>query len=137
MTGPLPRHIETAVAMGFAVDEVIDWPSGYVAGEVEHHDQWTWSQPYLRYAELLATRSVLGSVVTAHVEHWLRALSLIDDHASALIISSGGSIEPVLVAVMPDSAHESWGDALRHLEGATLTHDGTAFVDIEFHRSQI
>jgi hypothetical protein len=54
-----------------------------------------------------------------------------------LIISSGGSIEPVLVAVMPDSAHESWGDALRHLEGATLTHDGTAFVDIEFHRSQI
>ncbi|MGP3969456.1 hypothetical protein [Streptomyces sp. 6N223] len=29
-------------------------PSGYVPGEVGHHDQWAWPQPYVRYAELIA-----------------------------------------------------------------------------------
>src|SRR4051794_1373355 len=40
LTGTLPRTLETAVAMGYAVDGTVDVPSGYVPGEVDHHDQW-------------------------------------------------------------------------------------------------
>jgi hypothetical protein len=29
-----PRAVETAVAMGFAVDDTVELPSGYVPGEV-------------------------------------------------------------------------------------------------------
>jgi broad specificity phosphatase PhoE len=34
-----PRAVETAVAMGFAVDDTVELPSGYVPGEVDHHQQ--------------------------------------------------------------------------------------------------
>jgi hypothetical protein len=37
--GDQPRHLETAVALGCAVDEQVAWPSGYIDGVVEHHDQ--------------------------------------------------------------------------------------------------
>jgi hypothetical protein len=39
VTSASPRAVETAVAMGFAVDDMVELPSGYVPGEVEHHDQ--------------------------------------------------------------------------------------------------
>jgi hypothetical protein len=41
-----PRAVETAVAMGFAVDDTMELPSGYVRGEVGHHEQWRWPRPY-------------------------------------------------------------------------------------------
>jgi hypothetical protein len=28
--------------MGFAVDDTMELPSGYVPGDVEHHQQWRW-----------------------------------------------------------------------------------------------
>jgi hypothetical protein len=53
VTSASPRAIETAVAMGFAVDDALELPSGYVPGEVDHHEQWEWPHPYQTYAELL------------------------------------------------------------------------------------
>jgi hypothetical protein len=44
--GDTPLHLETALALGCAVDEQVSWPSGYVAGEVDHHDQWSWPTPF-------------------------------------------------------------------------------------------
>jgi hypothetical protein len=38
--------METALALGLAVDEQVSWPSGYVEGEVAHHDQWSWPKPF-------------------------------------------------------------------------------------------
>jgi hypothetical protein len=61
-------------------------------------------------------------------------MSMVPDGESALIISSGGSIEPVLVAAVSRAAHAEWGPALHHLEGATLAFDGAEFVDISLHR---
>jgi broad specificity phosphatase PhoE len=40
VTSASPRAVETAIAMGFAVDDTLELPSGYVPGEVDHHDQW-------------------------------------------------------------------------------------------------
>lgn len=134
MTGPDRRHIETAIAMGYAVDEMVSWPSGYVNGVVEHHDQWRWQYPFQRYAELLRTSVELREVAYTHLRHWLRALDQVDDGATALIVSSGGSIEPVLVAAHPDGRHAEWGTALHHLEGATLTFDGDRCILVRIQR---
>jgi broad specificity phosphatase PhoE len=134
LSGPDRRHIETAIAMGYAVDEAVDWPSGYVSGVVEHHDQWQWDQPYARYARFVESSPELRSVVDQHLRHWRRGLSHVDDGESALVISSGGSIEPVLVAAVPGGDHEAWGPALHHLEGATLSFDGKEFTGITMHR---
>jgi hypothetical protein len=35
LTSTSPRAIETAIAMGLAVDETVELPSGYVPGEVD------------------------------------------------------------------------------------------------------
>jgi hypothetical protein len=40
LTSASPRAIETAIAMGLAVDDTVQMPSGYVPGEVEFHQQW-------------------------------------------------------------------------------------------------
>ena len=58
VTSAAPRAIETALAMGYGVDETVDLPSGYLPGQLAHHDQWHWPQPYRRYAELLALARV-------------------------------------------------------------------------------
>ncbi len=132
--GDQPRHVETALALGFAVDEQVPWPSGYVAGEVQHHDQWSWDQPFVRYAELLATGRGLAAVAQVHLGHWLRILEHIPDGGSGLVVSSGGSIEPVLVAALPSARHGDWGGPLHQLEGAALTWDGSEFVGIRLLR---
>jgi hypothetical protein len=46
VTSVSPRAIETALAMGLAVDDTVELPSGYVSGEVERHQQWNWPRPY-------------------------------------------------------------------------------------------
>ncbi|QDP98938.1 hypothetical protein FOE78_19115 [Microlunatus elymi] len=123
LTGPDRRHIETAVAMGYAVDEIVDWPSGYVEGVVEHHDQWRWDQPFVRYQELLQTSSALREVSEIHLGHWRRALDQVREGEAALVVASGGSIEPVLVAAVAAGDLGGWGSAFHQLDGATLTFD--------------
>ncbi len=71
-----PRHLETALSMGFAVDEQSAWPSGYVVGEVEHHDQWRWEQPFVHYAALTSDRSgLLADVAAEHSRSGSASLS--------------------------------------------------------------
>ena len=64
VTNASPRAIETAVAMGLAVDDTVELPSGYVPGEVDHHDQWRWPHPYRTYAELLGRGGGPAAVTT-------------------------------------------------------------------------
>jgi broad specificity phosphatase PhoE len=129
-----PRAVETAVAMGYAVDDAVDMPSGYVAGEVDHHDQWRWPQPYARYAELIGDGGGLAKVAQLHRDLWIGAVESVPDRCGALVVSHGGSIEPALVSCLPTADHRSWGAAFRHCDGARLTfHDGH-FTAIEFRR---
>lgn len=132
--GDQPRHFETALALGCAVDERVEWPCGYVEGVVAHHDQWAWPRPFERYASLLRDRTALGPVVDAHLTHWHRMLGGVSDNGSVLVVSSGGSIEPVIVAALPEADHASWGAALHQLEGAHLMWDGERFTSIHFIR---
>ncbi|MFJ3404637.1 histidine phosphatase family protein [Promicromonospora sp. NPDC090134] len=134
--GDLPRHLETAIALGFAVDEQVAWPSGYVEGEVDHHDQWTWDQPFVRYAALLAAGRGLHDVAQEHLTHWRRVLDAVPEGGAALIVSSGGSIEPVLVAAFPGADHAAWGGPLHQLEGATIEVEDGRFTGITVRRGR-
>jgi hypothetical protein len=71
VTSASPRAIETAVAMGFAVDDTVERPSGYVPGEVDHHDQWRWPRPYRSYAELIGRGGGLAAVAQTHRRIWM------------------------------------------------------------------
>jgi broad specificity phosphatase PhoE len=109
VTSASPRAVETAIAMGFAVDDTLELPSGYVPGEVDHHDQWGWPRPYRQYAELLGRGGGLASAAEAHRRSWTSLVEAVPDGAAALVVGHGGGIEPGLVVCLPEVDHESWG----------------------------
>jgi len=135
LTSTSPRAIETAIAMGLAVDDTVGLPSGYVPGEVEFHQQWTWPQPYVRYAELITRGGGLASVAQAHRAVWTRVVEQVDEGAVALFVGHGGGIEPALVACLPDADHQRWDGLLGHCDGARLGFADGGFVDVEFRRA--
>jgi broad specificity phosphatase PhoE len=135
VTSASPRAIETAVAMGFAVDGTMELPSGYVPGEVEHHDQWRWPRPYRTYAELLGRGGRLAAVAQAHQAAWTRAVQAVPEGAAALVVCHGGGIEPGLVACLPDADHGSWGAPFSHCDGARLGFEDGRFVSVQFRRA--
>jgi len=135
LTSAAPRAIETAIAMGVAVDDTVDLPSGYVPGEVGFHEQWTWAQPWVRYAELVGRGGGLAAATQAHQAAWTRAVAAVADDATALVVSHGGAIEPTLVACLPQADHKQWGALLGHCDGARLGFADGAFVDLRFRRA--
>jgi broad specificity phosphatase PhoE len=135
VTSASPRAIETAIAMGFAVDNTVEFPSGYVPGEVEHHDQWHWPRPYRTYAELLGRSHGLASVAEAHRRIWTAVVEAVPDGAAALVIAHGGGIEPGLVACLPDADHDTWGGPFGHCDGARLGFDQGRFTEIQIRRA--
>jgi hypothetical protein len=88
LTSAAPRAIETAIAMGVAVDDTVDLPSGYVPGEVGFHEQWTWAQPWVRYAELGGRGGGLAAATRAHQAAWTRVVAAVADDATALVVST-------------------------------------------------
>jgi broad specificity phosphatase PhoE len=134
-TSASPRAIETALAMGFAVDETVELPSGYLPGEIGHHDQWRWPRPYRTYAELIGRLGGLAAVAEAHRGVWTRVVEAVPDGAAALVICHGGGIEPGLVACLPDADHDSWGAPFAHCDGARLGFDDGRFISVQLHRA--
>ncbi|WP_211588565.1 histidine phosphatase family protein [Allorhizocola rhizosphaerae] len=135
VTSASPRAIETAVAMGYAVDDAIEMPSGYVSGEVAHHEQWSWSQPYVRYAELIKSGGGLAAVAQAHRAMWTDAVESVPDGTGVLVISHGGCIEPALVFCLPEADHASWGAPFGHCDGARLDFDNGRFTNVRLCRA--
>lgn len=84
------------------------------------------------YAELLAESSGVADVPQVHLAHWQRILTNLPDGGTALVISSSGSIEPVLVGALSRAEHSMWAGAFCQLEGASLTWDGGAFTSVHF-----
>ena len=121
------------MAIGLAVDDTVELPSGYVPGEVDHHQQWRWPRPYRTYAELLGRRSGLAAVAEAHRCSWTSVVEACPT-APPLVVGHGGGIEPGLVACLPDADHQSWGAPFSHCDGARLGFHGGRFVGVQFHR---
>lgn len=134
VTSAVPRAMETAIAMGCSVDEAVHLPSGYVSGEVAHHEQWSWPRPYVRYAEMLGHASGLAAVTRVHEAVWAETVNAVPEGATALVVCHGGAIEPTLVTCLPNAAHASWGGPFAHCDGARLGFHGGRFVTIRFRR---
>lgn len=132
---PARRTMETAIAMGFAVDAVLELRCGYVPGQFEHHAQWGWREPYVRLAELLRAGGRLAETAAADAVRWRELMAELPPGGRALLLSHGGSIEAVVVACLPDADHASWGSAISHCDGFILHEHGGAFVEAELRRA--
>ncbi|MEU8322317.1 histidine phosphatase family protein [Nonomuraea sp. NPDC048881] len=135
VTSSSPRAVETAVAMGFAVDDTMEMPSGYVPGEIARHAQWGWTEPYRRLAEIIREGREAATVAETHRAIWADTVRDVAEGCSALLVGHGGAIELALAACFPDASHDSWGTSFAHCDGARLGFDDGRFVSIEFHRA--
>jgi broad specificity phosphatase PhoE len=134
---PAPRSVETALAMGYAVDEVWDMDGGLLDAayaELPFHAHWDLPEPWQRYAELVTAGGPLAALAHRQVDLWRRAAHRVAEGDCALVISHGGLIEPGLVATLPECDRTGWGPPFRHGEGARLAFCDGRFTAIEIRR---
>ena len=126
----VPRTVETAIAMGFAVDDTMDMGGdawGRAQAQLGDHTHWAWPQPFVRYAEIIAGGGPVSALAERQRQLWSAVTDRIGDGESALVISHGGLIELGCVAAVRGGDYAAWGTAFGHCEGILLAHDGRIF----------
>lgn len=134
VTSTLPRAFETAIAMGFAVDEQVKLMSTYgaeVEGEVP------WPQSFDAYARAVKRRRGAAQWYASQLAAYYSELAnSLAEVCAALVINHGGIVEMGVTASFPDADYESWGEAVYYCEGARLYWDDGKFVNAELLRIQ-
>jgi hypothetical protein len=137
-TSVVPRARETAIAMGFAVDEelvpLIDDLS--VAPEFEASRWWEASQPFAALAHVFRAGGHAHLFGSALAALWRDLLMVLPEGGAALMIGHSGQVELGLVASFPDADHAAWGAPLACCEGARLVFEGEPprFTGLSFLR---
>jgi broad specificity phosphatase PhoE len=134
LTSLVPRTLETAIAMGYAVDDqrhvLGDIPSAAIE-ELGHHDCWTWAEPFVQFARLAASGSATARLGCRQREAWIAALESVPPDSRVLIVSHGRIIEAGLVACIPDGDVAAWGRPFAHCEGVRMTYDQGRFASMQ------
>ncbi len=131
ITSQLPRAFQTAVAMGFQVDEQVELLNTY-GDSVEAEIPWPasfdeYSAPLLRngapkrYAQRLA-------------EYYTHLAESLPEGDAALVITHGGVVEIGAVVCFPDADHAAWGNYIECCEGVRMFWEEGKFVSLEILR---
>lgn len=131
ITSPVPRALETAIAMGFAVDEQIE-ALAHMDDAVD--EEIRWPVPFGEISRVMG-RGGAAAKFGRKLARLLREIARsLPDGGKALIISHGGIVEAAAIACLPDADHGAWGEHLGYCEGVRLFFDGERFVRGEILR---
>ena len=131
ITSTLPRAFETAIAMGFAVDEQIELMSTY-GNDIEREAPWPLS--CAGYAEVVRKGGAAARYADQLVVVYTKLANYLADGRAALVINHGGVAELGAVACLPNADHFAWGSHFEPCEGIRLFWDDGKFVDGEILR---
>jgi len=131
VTSTLPRAFETAIAMGFAVDEQNELMSTY-GSAVEREAPWPLS--CAGYAEVINKGGAAAYYANQLAAAYTKLASYLADGRKALVINHGGVAEMGAVACLPDADHFAWGSNFEYCEGIRLIWQNGKFVDGEILR---
>lgn len=132
ITSHIPRAYETAIALGFAVDEQAEALGMMIEG-VEA-EVGAWDAGFGAFGAAVQ-RGGLAAQLAAALSGFFRSAAIsLAPGESALLITHGGMIEAGAVQCLPDADHASWGRFCDYCEGVRLAFDGERFVDIEILR---
>ena len=124
-TSMLPRALETAIAMGFAVSEQSELMNTY-GGAVEREAPWP--MPFYHYAEIVHQDGAASQYAHTLMDYYQSILERVFQGGSALVINHGGVVELGTVACLPETDFSPWGDAVDYCEGARLFWDDGRFT---------
>lgn len=132
----LPRARETAIAMGFAVDQFVVTQLAdeelYAGEDAAGRDGRRWDQAERplqalaqRVAEQRAGQGPLYRLATLMCGLWRDLMTPYGNGAErVLLISHSGDLEFGLVGALPEADHGMWGGTFAPLEGALLEFSG-------------
>lgn len=131
VTSTIPRAFETAIAMGYAVDEQIE-QLGLMTEAVTATTKWNAGFTAWRLA---AQSSPIVARYTQVMADVLRAIvRTLPDEGRALIISHGGIVEASVVGCVPVSTSFADDAACGYCEGARLVFNGEVVSRFEILR---
>jgi len=129
ITSSLPRAYETAIAMGYAVDEQLE-------AFADMSSAIPWSAD--GNIEPIANAVRHNPAATEYVQQQLEILQAITqalpNNGTALVISHGGIVESHAIALAPEANHASWGKTFSYCEGARLWFEDERCVRVEILR---
>lgn len=131
ITSSLHRAYETAIAMGFAVNDQLEELSTLGRG-VEN--EVAWDAGFAAFASACKRTGATSAFVDQQVALWRMIVESVTDGGSALLITHGGIVEAGSVGCLPDADHSAWGPAVSYCEGVRLSFDGERFVAAEILR---
>ncbi|MEW6736771.1 MAG: histidine phosphatase family protein [Acidobacteriota bacterium] len=140
LTSHIPRTLETAIAMGFAVDnqlEILGNIPMEVWDEIGHQERWAWDKPFLVFASFVSQGGPTALLGRQQKEVWIEALESVPDNGSVLIISHGRIIESGLVTCFPDAEFATWGAPFQHGEGVRIEYVKACFTQVHFQRNTL
>jgi len=128
VTSMQPRAFETAIAMGFAVDEQAELMNPY-GSAVEKEAPWP--QPFYNYSEIIKQEGAAARYSNKLAKYYTGVMEFISEGRSALVINHGGVVELSVVGCLPDADFSTWGDSADYCEGARL------YWDDKFIRAEV
>ena len=131
VTSTLERAFETAIAMGFAVDEQVELLAQMGEGVDAEVD---WSAGFAAFAAAIARGGATARFAAELAALWREIVSALPDGGRALVISHGGIVEAGAIGCLPGADHASWGRGLDYCEGVRLGFDGEQFASVEILR---
>lgn len=118
VSSEIPRAIETARAMGFAVNHQIP-ELGILPEEIFSAVAWPTSIENI--SKTVNNNEACSLFAGEQASHWYSVLDELSEHQSALIVTHGGIIELGAIGFAPDANHAAWGDAIGYCEGFRFT----------------
>lgn len=136
VTSPAPRCIETAIAMGFAPDELYEPVQEQMkkkhVREVEA--LLPFDTGFTQRAKIMKVQKSTRKYARALVAQWTALAQRIADGECALVITHGGYIDDSAVACLPNANHRKWGKNFAQCEGIRLSFDKDQFFSGELLR---
>src|SRR5262245_19027428 len=134
VTSTLPRALETAIAMGFAVDEQNELISSYGTA-VEREAPWPLS--LAGYAEVISAGGAAAKYANQLAAVYTKLANFLADGRAALVVNHGGVLEMGAVACLPKADHIAWGSHFEYCEGIRPFWEDDKFVNAEILRVSI
>src|SRR5258706_100240 len=131
VTSTVLRAIETAIAMGFAPDELNELMST-TGNDVEREAPWPLTPA--GYAEVIRQCGAAAHYANQLAEVYTKLADYLMDGRAALVINHGGVAEMGAIACLPDVDHLAWSSHFECCEGIRLFWNNGKFVDGEILR---
>jgi hypothetical protein len=131
VTSNAPRAFQTAIAMGFAVDETADVITTF-GDDVELECPWPAS--FAEYSAANRKNGATRCYTQRLAEFYVKLAESLPEGGAALVVNHGGVVELSAVACLPAVDLTSLGDYIECCEGVRLTWDKGQFTGVEILR---